>query len=133
MPLVDSKYRKPPNLRFDLLSPRRTKLFPVPTESPDYSPSLSFVQPRSPAHSFPRAQPSEEDIVSPPPYPVHYEAVSPRVAKVLDWKLEKNYSSPLAKSLPRYMGVISTRLALEGVNEKALRLSGFGVEKGKFA
>lgn len=123
MPLVASKYRKPPNLRFDLLSPRREKLFPVPTEAPDYSPRMSLVQFRSPVHFFPRANPAEEDRVSPPPYSVHYEAVSPRVAKVLDWKLERDYSSPLGRSLPRYMGVRSTRLALGEVNEKGLRLS----------
>ena len=131
MPLAASKYHKPPNLRFDLLSPRRTKLFPVPTEAPDYSPRFSYVQPRSPVHRFPRARPPEDDTTSPPPYPVHYEAVTPRVAKVLDWRLERDYSSPLAQSLPSYMGVTSTRLALEEVNEKTLRLSGFRNEGSK--
>ena len=131
MPLVDSKYHKSPNLRFDLLSPRREKLFPVPAEAPDYSPRMSLVQFRSPAHFFPRAQPTEDDKGSSPSYSVHYGAVSPRVAKVLDWKLERDYTSPLGRSLPRFMGVRSSRLALEEVNEKGLRLSGFGREASK--
>lgn len=121
MPEGVSKYRKPGNVRFDRLAPRKEQLFPLQVEAPDYyAPQHTLVQPRSPAHSFPQSTRPLPSSFSPLSYSPHYQSITPKVHQVLNWSLENASST---SPLPSYMTVTSSRLALEAVNEKTLKLN----------
>lgn len=127
MPANASKFRKSPSVHFGLSSPRSPKLFPGPKAAPDhYSPQVSTVLPRSPSFIFPKASTPRFHILegSPRQYQVSFDPVTPRVRTVVDWSLEKQPKSELGAQLPRYMVATTSRLAIQEVNEKTLRMRG---------
>jgi len=127
MPANASKFRKSPNVHFGLSSPRSSKLFPGPKAAPDhYSPQVSTVLPRSPSFLFPKdATPRFQTLEgSQRQYQVSFDPVTPRVRTVVDWSLEKQPKSELGAQLPRYMLATTSRLAIQEVSEKTLRLRG---------
>jgi hypothetical protein len=122
MPGNASKFRKSPSVKFGLLSPRSLKLFPGPKAAPDhYNPRKSTIMPRSPICIFPKARTPRFQVAdeSPPQHQVY--TISPKTTGV-DWSRQTHSKSELDLILPRYMMASTSRLAIQEVNEKTLRV-----------